>query len=213
MKIFRLLFLVLPWILLLGVVILHKIGNGNIFITKPAESRAESTVVLEKVTALGKLELVKYQFKEVVELTNTSAEFLRIIKLGSDSKAVLIAQGEAVGCIDLMNILPDDVEIQGDTLFLMLPDPELCYFKVDLQNTKLYSLKTGFYEDQKAFIDEAYKFAEKEIRRAALQSGILDETRQNAHSFMVPFLESVSGKTVILRINPNPLEGPMLPLQ
>ncbi len=161
-----------------------------------------STVILEEVSALGKLELVKYQFKEVVEYEKIKPY---IVPLGSDSRAVLIAKGEAVGCIDLRLLLEEDIYVTADTLFLALPPPELCYFKLDLQNTRLYDLKTGYFDNREKFIEETYRYAEGEIRKIALASGILTETKKNAQTFLVPTLELMTGKKVVITHKPQEL--------
>ena len=77
------------------------------------------TVVLQEITSLGKLELVRYNFKDIVEQ--------QITKLWlPDAKAVLIVQGEAVGCVDLTQMKIADIEAGKDTLVVHLPEPELC---------------------------------------------------------------------------------------
>lgn len=168
-------------------------------ITGNGETNVESTTILEKIETIGKIELVKYNFKEVLEMTKKTPEFLSIFKLGPDSKAVLITSGEAVGCIDLSEISSKDIVPQGDTLLITLPQPELCYYKVDLENTKLYSLQTGFFTEESKFVEEAYQQAERQIKEAALQSNIIEQTRSNADLILKPILENISGKKIIIK--------------
>ena len=167
-----------------------------------------STIVLEKMESLGKLELVKYNFKEITEYKELSREKLTILKiLGSnridpDSEAILISHGEAVGCLDLTKIKKEDITFTADTVLIVLPHPELCYYKIDLENTQLYSLKTGYFVDEKAFVESAYEKAEEKIKEAALQTGILEQTKINAQLILKPLLQETSGnKNIILRFN------------
>ena len=53
-----------------------------------------------------------------------------------DAKAVLISQGTATGCIDLTKIGKKDITEQNDTIYITLPIPEICYFKIDLEKIK-----------------------------------------------------------------------------
>ncbi|MEM9831783.1 MAG: DUF4230 domain-containing protein [Bacteroidota bacterium] len=155
------------------------------------------TMLITEVEALGKMELVKYQFQEVTEVKELSPEFLNILKLDTDAKAILITRGEAAGCLDLLKISADDVEISTDTVWMQLPEPEICYYKLDLEKTKLYSVETGLFTDRDQFISRAYRQAERQIRNAANNSGILEETEVNAHRILRPMLEELSGKTII----------------
>jgi len=149
-------------------------------------------VVLEKIVALGKLELVRYQFRDVVE-----HEIVR--PLMPNSSALLIVRGEAIGCLDLTKIGPADIASFGtDTLIVRLPEPELCGFKIDHANSKVYDTNYSFLGEA-ALVDEAYRKAEIQVRESALQSGILEQTRTNAEKILKPVLESVSGRKVLLR--------------
>lgn len=194
----KVIFRFLPYLIILGLIVFILFDNNGI-LTAEKETRIESTTILESIESMGKVELVKYNFKEVIEITRKTPEFLSIFKLGPDSKAVLIASGEAVGCIDLTLVTSKDIVSNSDTLIVSLPPPELCYYKVDLENTKLYSLQTGFFTEASEFVEEAYREAEKQIKQAALQSNILSQTQDNAELILKPFLEELSGKKVVLK--------------
>lgn len=148
------------------------------------------TVVLQEITSLGKLELVRYNFKDIVEQ--------QITKLWlPDAKAVLIVQGEAVGCVDLTQMKIADIEAGKDTLVVHLPEPELCVFKINHDRSKVYNTEYAFMEEAQ-LVQEGYKQAERQIRQSALDMGILDQTRENARKMLTPILERTSGKKVVL---------------
>jgi len=86
----------------------------------------------------------------------------------------------------------------ADSIIVQLPPPELCYFKLDLDNTRIYALETGIFTSEKSFIEQAYQSAEKQIRESALQSGILQEAKKNADIILKPLLEEISGKQVVI---------------
>jgi len=157
-----------------------------------AETVTDHTVVLQEITAMGKLELVKFNFKDIVE-HEVVKEWL------PNSRAVLIVSGEAIGCIDLTKVqLTDIVANQTDTLLIYLPEPELCVNKINHEQSKVYNVEYAMFEEGK-LISEAYAKAEKQIGTSALQMGILDQTRENAEKMLKPLLEKVSGKKVLLR--------------
>lgn len=153
--------------------------------------------ILESIEALGRLELVKHNFKEITEVSQKNENYLWFFET-PDSKAILITSGEAVGCIDLTKVKLNDINVFPDSVSIRLPKPELCYYKLDLNNTKLYSFETGYLTKKKDFIDNIYKNAEKQILNAALKSGILDQTKKNAELILRPFLEEISNKKVFI---------------
>ena len=193
----------LSWLVRLIVLILLLVGiqtlwsnarNGEWFPDiLGGEDKTETmhTVVLQEITAMGKLELVKYNFKDVVEQ--------EIVKLWlPNAKAVLIVQGEAIGCIDLTKINITDITSQQEILVVHMPEPELCVFKIDHEKSKVYNTEYAFTEEAK-LVQEAYKQAEKQIQKSALDMGILKQTEENATKILTPILEKASGKKVLLK--------------
>lgn len=198
------LFKFLPWAILVGVAVWLYTNRDKFTDDEPISVSNET--ILKEIENLGKLELVKYNFKEITELKKNSKEYLKFFKLGPDSKIALISVGEAVGCIDLAKMKVEDIRTENDTLFIRLPDPELCYYKLDLNKTRIYSLQTNPLIDEKAFVKKAYQNAESEIRKAALNSGILEQTLNNSEQFLKPFLEEISQKTVVFTDHPGDMK-------
>lgn len=147
--------------------------------------------VLRAVEDLGRLELVRYQFRDVIEYTERG--------MVVDDKLALIVAGEAVGCVDLRKVKPSDVVLRGDSVVeVTLPAPELCYYKVDHSRSKVFRKDTFFFSDDAALVDNAYRAADKQVRRAALASGILGQTQRNADQLLVPLLTRLSGRRVVI---------------
>ena len=153
------------------------------------------TLVLQEMTAMGKLELVKYNFKDVVEQEMVKTWL-------PNAKAVLIVQGEAIGCIDLTKIQIADIASEQEILVVNMPEPELCVFKIDHERSKVYNTEYAFTEEGQ-LVNEAYVQAEKQIQKSALDMGILDQTKENATKILTPMLEKASGKKVLLKFPMN----------
>lgn len=189
---------ILPWLvlILLFYFLLANYTGWPFGETEEPKTEISNTTILTKIEALGKLELVKYNFQEITELTEKNSKFLGIFPSG-DSKAVLISQGEAVGCIDLTQISARDILVKGDSFIIKLPAPELCYYKLNMEKTRIYSIEKGvYYKDEREMIQKAYRVAERQIKEAALESGILEKTEENAEIILQPFLEEVTKKKV-----------------
>lgn len=179
-------------IIILGVVLWFGYKSVKNFFTKKEQIIINQTTVLQEIESLGKLELVKYHFKDVVEFEKEDYSWL------PSSKVVLIAAGEAVGCIDLKKIKQQDIVQLKDTVIINLPPAELCYFKINHEQSKVYDMQYTYFQD-KNLIDHAYRAAEKQLKNAALQLDILEKTRQNAEIILKPILEKTSGKKVIFQ--------------
>lgn len=198
-QIVRLLLRWLPWVLaILGVYLLVKQTAG--WFTGEEEGPTEvvtHSIVLQEIENLGKMELVRYNFKELTELNEKNKPYLGMFDV-PDSRVVVISHGEAVGCIDLSKIKTEDITEQGDSVFVRLPPPEMCYYKLDMENTRIYSIeKQVYFKKESELAQKALRLAERQMREAALQSGLLEQTRKNAETMLKPLLENVSGKTII----------------
>jgi hypothetical protein len=153
-----------------------------------AETTTTHGILLTQITQLGRLELVRYNFKDIVE--HEQAQLLL-----PNAKAVLIVEGEATGCIDLTKITPADIVATADSLTIRLPQPELCVWKINHERSRIYDTQWAFL-DQSALVSEAYRQAERQIRQSALSGGLLAQTRQSAVQLLRPLLAQVSGKRV-----------------
>lgn len=182
----RVIFRVLPWLILLVA--------GYFFISKKfsinTSVESKHQLLVEKIEAIGKLELVRYQIKDVLEHKNKT-DFL------PEASVLLIVKAEAVGCIDLTKITKDNIEIDADTAVVNLPQPEICYVKIDHKNSKVYDTKMAFFREA-GLVDEAYKSAEKHVTAEVKKSDILAQTKTNATNVLKPIIEGLGYKNVRL---------------
>lgn len=174
--------------IILTIFLWEKFKNFSPFAIKDIQT--SHNLVLKEMTVLGKLELSNFSFRDVVE-----QELVRDYL--PNPKAILIVQGEAIGCLDLTKIKPDDIATKDDTLIVHLPDPELCSYRIDHSKSRIYDTEYAFMNEQ-ALINEAYTSAEAKIKQSALDMGILEQTKKNAELVLKPLLESISGKKVVL---------------
>lgn len=198
MNLSRLVRQLLPLLFLVGLgwFLWRKVGPTLVGLNPLGPAGPQITVthntVLTQVEALGRLELVRYRFKDVVEYKRRQYRFL------PESKVALIVGGEAVGCIDLRKLQPQDVVLEGDSVVrVALPAPELCSFQINHGQSRVFSTENGFFQDAQ-LVDEGYKYAEAQVRTAALQAGILAQTQRNAEQILVPLLRTLTGRRVVL---------------
>lgn len=146
------------------------------------------TGLVQKITSMGKLELVKYEMKDIIEQKE-------VHPILPDSRVLLLAVGEATACIDLTKVTKSDIMQGKDSVTVFLPQPEICYAKLDHEKSKIYDIKGVMFEDgAKDMVESVYKIAEKKILDDAKEMNVLGLARQNAQLIFKPLLEGVSAK-------------------
>jgi len=153
------------------------------------EVEVSHNVLLQQISSMGKLELVKYNFRDVVE-SKIKKDLL------PDAKVLLIVSGEATGCLDLTKIRLGDIGEKDSVLVVHLPEPEICYYKIDHSKSKVYSTEYTFF-DEATLVDNAFQKAESQIAQNAKAMGILEQTKKSAEQILKPFIENVSKKKVV----------------
>lgn len=175
----------------LAVAIIGVIVWAILIIRAPTSNQVTNhEVLIERIEAMGKLELVKYRFSDIIEHKNVSTYL-------PDASVLLIIKADAVGCIDLTKLNKDRIEVFGDSVTIQLPKPEICYVKIDHTSSKVYDTKMAFFREA-SLVDEAYKSAEREIRKEVDQSDILQQTQSNAMHVFKPLLEGLGFKNFTL---------------
>ncbi|QHS57794.1 DUF4230 domain-containing protein [Mucilaginibacter sp. 14171R-50] len=160
-----------------------------------ATTRTQVTqdAMVSKIIAMGKLELVKYAMKDVVE----KKELHTILP---DSRVLFVAVGEVTACIDLTKVKKADISQGKDTISITLPQPEVCYVKLDHQKSRVYDVSGVWFADKsKEMVEDVYRLAERKMLNAATEMNLLGKARENAGLIFKPFLESVSGKKVLIK--------------
>ena len=207
MPLLRLLIKLLPW-LLIGFAAFFLWRKFADTFLEEQKSQPEVIVnhntILTTVEELGRMELVRYNFKDVVEYEKDYSKWL------PNSKVVLIVAGEAVGCIDFTKLTAQDIVFEGDSLVqISLPEPEVCYYKVDHGKSKVFS-KENTYSQDADLVQESYRYAEANVREAAINSGILRQTKVNAEKVLKPMLEEITGRKVVL-VPQRRIQNPEMP--
>jgi hypothetical protein len=168
---------------------LTQAGWLSRFIGSP-QTTTNQGILLTKITQIGKLELVQYNFKDIVE--HEQAQMLL-----PNAKAILIVEGEAIGCIDLSRIKPADIQTTSDSVIIHLPPPDLCVWKINHERSRIYDTQWALLNPEQ-LVSDAYRQAERQMRQSALQGGLLAQTRQSADRVLRPLLQQVAGKPVRL---------------
>ena len=110
---------------------------------------------------------------------------------------MLIVKADAVGCVDLTKLDPNKISVNGDSVSIQLPKPELCYVKIDHNASRVYDTKMAFFREA-TLVDEAFKSAESQVAKEVAKSDIIQQTKTNAMHVFKPFLEALGFKKIHL---------------
>ncbi|WDF54550.1 DUF4230 domain-containing protein [Mucilaginibacter sp. KACC 22063] len=152
-------------------------------------------VMVQKITSMGKLELVKYSMKDVIEKKQIHT-FL------PDERVLFLAVGEVTACIDLTKVKKEDINQSAtkDTVTVLMPKAEICYVKLDHQRSKVYDITGALFPgNAKNMVEDIYKIAEKRLLDNANEMHITAKAQDNAQLIFKPLLENISGKKVVIK--------------
>jgi hypothetical protein len=156
-----------------------------------------SPAVVEKIRQLSRLETVVYSLDKIVEGQRQSA-YLPDFLVGD--KLLLVAHGEVIAGVDLSQLKPGDVSVQGDSVLVRLPVPQVFTTRLDNSRTKVYSRSTGLLVNPDLGLEsQTRQVAEQQIMQAALDDGILDKARQNARASVTALLYGLGFHKVDVR--------------
>jgi hypothetical protein len=150
--------------------------------------------VIRDVRTLARLETIQYSVEKVVT-ANSGQQDLAI--LFGDS-LIFVAHGTVIAGVDLADLGQDDLWLEGGTLFVRLPEPQIFIASLDNDKSYVYDRDTGLFTkgniDLETLVRQA---AEDEIEKAAAEDGILDLAQTNAEYYLLRLFQTLGYPQVI----------------
>jgi hypothetical protein len=140
----------------------------------------DQPTVVHQIQQLQRLETVSYTMDKIISGEHDNA-YLPIFLAGD--RLLLVVHGEVVGGINLAGLQPSDVQIEGRKVSIHLPPAEILSTRIDNAKTRVYSRDTGLFSSPDPNLEsEVREEAERQLRQAALQDGILKIASDNART-------------------------------
>jgi hypothetical protein len=138
---------------------------------------SQPTVVMQ-IRRLARLESVSFTMDKMV----TGDREGRILpSFLTGDRILLEVHGEAVAGVDLTQLIPQDVQVNGRTVQVHLPGAQLFTVALDNARTHVYERQTGFLVPMDPSLEgEVREKAAENLRQSALAAGILTTAHQNA---------------------------------
>jgi hypothetical protein len=149
---------------------------------------------ISEVRALARLETIQYSVEKVItaEIGQGTFNFL------FGDKMIFVAHGVVIAGIDMEKIAPEHLRIENGVLYVTLPPAEIFIATLDNQKSYVYDRETGFLSKGVQDLETmARQSAEDEIRRAALEDGILQQAQTNAENYLYRFFQALGYDNII----------------
>lgn len=161
-----------------------------------ASLRPTPTVVLA-VRDLSRLESASYHVEKVVELTDPQTKLFGLVE--AKDAILLVAVGDVVAGVDLSKL--SDADVQADdvahSVRVTLPAAEVFSASLDEAQTHVYERRTDVLASRNETLEGlARTEAEKQMRQAAIDEGILARAKTNAERTVRGLLRSL-GFTIV----------------
>jgi len=150
--------------------------------------------VIHNVRSLARLETVQYTIEKVV----TAEEGQNNLGFLFGDRLIFVAHGVVIAGVDLAKLQPQDLWVEGGVLYVRLPAPEIFVATLDNEKSYVYDRETGLLTHGDVQLEtEARRVAERSIRQAALEDGILQTARQNAEAYLARLFMNLGFPDVI----------------
>lgn len=149
---------------------------------------------INEVRALARLETIQYSIEKVItaEIGQGTFDFL------FGDRMLFVAHGVVIAGIDMEKIGPEHLRIENGVLYVTLPPAEIFVATLDNQKSYVYDRDTGFLSKGVQDLETlARQSAEDEIRRAALEDGILQQAQTNAENYLFRFFQALGYDNII----------------
>jgi len=145
--------------------------------------------VVRQIQQLQRLETVVFNMDKIVS-GGWESRYLPMFLAGE--RLLLVVDGEVTAGVDLGHLAAADIIVSGQTIRMKIPDPEIFSARVDNERTRVYSRETGLFTRVDPNLEsDIRREAERQVRQAALDNGILKTAAANARTTMTSFLRGL----------------------
>ena len=153
----------------------------------------DPVTVINEVQSLARLETIRYTVEKIITAETGQGAFAFLIQ----DRLLLVAHGTVIAGIDMAKIKPEDLWLDQGVLNVRLPVSEIFSATLDNSKTYVYERDTGILKSPDQNLETvARQAAEDEIRKAALEDGVLDQAMTNARTYLLWFFETLGYKQI-----------------
>jgi hypothetical protein len=145
--------------------------------------------VVRQIQQLQRLETVVFNMDKIVS-GGWESRYIPTFLAGE--RLLLVVDGDVTAGVDLGRIAATNVIVSGRTIRMKIPDTEIFATRVDNERTRVYSRETGLFTRVDPNLEsDVRREAERQVRQAALDNGILRVAAANARTTLTSFLRGL----------------------
>jgi hypothetical protein len=177
---------------LLGFIVASLIAAVAVWLFRGAGGTRIDTsmpTVVRQIQQLQRLETVVFNMDKIIS-GGWESRYLPTFLAGE--RLLLVVDGDVTAGVDLGRIAADNIIVSGRTIRMKIPDAEIFSTRVDNERSRVYSRETGLFTRVDPNLEsEVRREAERQVRQAALDNGILRVAAANARTTMTSFLQGL----------------------
>jgi len=156
--------------------------------------------VLVAVRNLARLETASFHMERVIDLTEKQSQFFGLVE--SEDAILLVAVADVSAGVDLQKLTAADVKIDAARrVTVRLPPAEIFHTEIDNEKTYVHTRRTGVLARRAENLEtRARREAERALRAAAEEAGILRHSRENARRVITTLVRSLGYDSVDVQI-------------
>ena len=144
----------------------------------------DPVTIIKDIHALARLETIQYTVEKVITAEIGQGNFGFLF----GDKLLFVAHGFVIAGIDMEKLQPGDMQMVNGVLNVRLPPAEIFITTLDNEKSHVYDRQTGLLTQGDQNLEStARQAAEDEIKKAAVEDGILKLAQQNAETFLSKF--------------------------
>ena len=153
----------------------------------------DPVTIINEVQSLARLETIRYTVEKVITAETNQGVLAPLF----GDRLLFVAHGYVIAGIDMSRIQSSDLWLEGEVLNIRLPAAELLVTALDGDKSYVYDRQTGLFTKGDPNLEtQARQVAEDEIRKGALDDGILDQASVNAQTYLTWFFEALGYKQI-----------------
>jgi hypothetical protein len=167
----------------------------------------DTPVLLQQVQTLSELVTVKYVVEKVEVWEDPPSGIIAQFVAGNN-RVLILARGVVKGGVDLGRLKPEDLRIDGKTIWINLPPARITDAYLDDKETKVVERTTGFLRSFDKDLEQNVRHtAVEDMRQASLRGGILRDANERARTQLASFFTLMGFEKVAFNLTPSPLPG------
>ena len=149
---------------------------------------------INEVRALARLETIQYSIEKVITAEQGQGFFGFLV----GDKLLFVAHGVVIAGIDMEKLQPEDLRFEDSVLYVKLPPAEIFIATLDNEKSYVYDREQGVLSPDNFDLEtDTRRVAEDEIRKAAIEDGILEQAQVNAEAYLLKFFTALGYQAVI----------------